>query len=77
MNLAVKEQELLMLGEGNHGASSLVVVALNDKEALGVVGVQGIIVQPSLLEVALLATYANHVVNISSISIIHPTGNGH
>lgn len=74
MNLAVKEQELLVLGEGDHGASSLVVVALNDKEA--VVDVQGVIVQPSF-EVALLATYANHVVNISSISMIHPTGNGH
>lgn len=72
--MAVKEQELLVLGEGDHGASSLVVVALNDKEA--VVDVQGVIVQPSF-EVALLATYANHVVNISSISMIHPTGNGH
>jgi len=73
--LAVKEQELLVLGEGDHGASSLVVVALKDKEA--VVDVQRAIVQPSLLEVALPATYVNHVVNISSISMIHPTGNGH
>ncbi len=76
MNLAVKEQELFEVGanQAHHGASSLVVVAMKAKEAL-VVGVQGTIVQPSILEVAL--AYINHVVNISSISMVHPTGNGH